>query len=113
MDPIIFFLKERTLPADKKEAHKVRRKSERFWLSLSGVLYKKSFTGPYLKCVHLNSVDAFLYEIHEGICGSYIRGRSLAYRAISQGYWWSCMQADAQKYVRKCEKCQKFTLKIL
>ncbi|XP_028084862.1 uncharacterized protein LOC114285981 [Camellia sinensis] len=38
--------------------------------------------------------------------------RSLAYRAISQGYWWSCMQADAQKYVRRCEKCQKFAHQI-
>lgn len=28
MDPIILFLKERTLPADKKEAHKVQVKSE-------------------------------------------------------------------------------------
>ncbi|CAL5347547.1 unnamed protein product [Camellia sinensis] len=75
-------------------------------------MYKKSFTGPYLKCVHPSSVEAFLYEIHEGICGSHIGGRSLAYRAISQGYWWPCMQADAQKYVRKCEKCQKFAHQI-
>ncbi|XP_028087698.1 uncharacterized protein LOC114288396 [Camellia sinensis] len=57
-------------------------------------------------------VEAFLYEIHEGICGSHTRGRSLAYRAISQGYWWLCMQADAQKYVRRCEKCQKFAHQI-
>lgn len=112
MDPIILFLRDWTLPADKKEAHKVRVKSEQFWLSPSGALYKKSFTGPYLKCVHLSSVEAFLYEIHEGICGSHIGGRSLAYRAISQGYWWPCMQADAQKYVRKCEKCQKFAHQI-
>ena len=112
MDPLILFLRDRTLPADKKEAHKIRVKSERFWLSPSGALYKKSFTGPYLKCVHPNSVEAFLFEIHEGICGSHIGGRSLAYRAISQGYWWPSMQADAQKYVRKCEKCQKFAHQI-
>lgn len=103
MDPIILFLKDRTLPTDKKEAHKVQVKSERFWLSLFGALYKKSFTGPYLKCVHPSSVEAFLYEIYEGICGSHIGERSLAYRAISQGYWWPYMQENAQKYVRKCE----------
>ncbi|GMP87214.1 hypothetical protein CsSME_00039677 [Camellia sinensis var. sinensis] len=112
MDSIIIFLKDQTLLASKKEAHKVRVKSERFWLSSSGALYKKSFTGPYLKCVHPSSVKAFLYEIHEGICDSHIGGRSLAYRTISQGYWWPCMQADAQKYVRKCEKCQKFAHQI-
>ena len=54
-------------------------------------------------------VDDFLYELHEGICGSHIGGRSLAYRAISQGYWWPYMQKDAQVYGRKCEKCQKFS----
>ncbi|XP_028094673.1 uncharacterized protein LOC114294718 [Camellia sinensis] len=101
MDPIIAFLKDRVLPEERKAAHKIRAKSERFWLSPSGALYKKSFTGPYLKCVHPARVETFLYEIHEGICGSHTGGRSLAYRAISQGYWWPCIQADAQKYVRR------------
>ncbi|XP_028068603.1 uncharacterized protein LOC114271192 [Camellia sinensis] len=112
MDPIIAFLKDRILPEEKKAAHKIRAKSERFWLSPSGALYKKSFTGPYLKCVHPTKVEAFLYEIHKGIYGSHTGGRSLAYRATSQGYWWPCMQADAQKYVRRCEKCQKFAHQI-
>ncbi|XP_028061817.1 uncharacterized protein LOC114265248 [Camellia sinensis] len=79
MDPIIAFLKNRILPEEKKAAHKIRAKSERFWLSPSGALYKKSFTGPYLKYVHPTKVEAFLYEIHEGICGSHTGGRSLAY----------------------------------
>uniref|UniRef100_A0A2N9IVM6 Integrase catalytic domain-containing protein n=1 Tax=Fagus sylvatica TaxID=28930 RepID=A0A2N9IVM6_FAGSY len=35
-------------------------------------------------------------------------GRSLAHRAISQGYWWPYMQTDALKYVRECDKCQRF-----
>ncbi|XP_028058479.1 uncharacterized protein LOC114262317 [Camellia sinensis] len=84
MDPIITFLKDRVRPEEKKAANKIRAKSERFWLSPSGALYKKSFTGLLLKCVHPAKVEAFLYEIHEGICGSHIGGRSLAYRAISQ-----------------------------
>ncbi|GMP86243.1 hypothetical protein CsSME_00039087 [Camellia sinensis var. sinensis] len=60
-------------------------------------------------CVHLSKVEAFLFEIHESVCGSHQGGRSLAYQAISQGYWWLYMQADAEKYIKKCEKCQKFT----
>ncbi|XP_028085065.1 uncharacterized protein LOC114286167 [Camellia sinensis] len=67
MDPIIVFLKDRVLPEEKKAANKIRAKSERFWLSSFGALYKKSFTGLYLKCVHLAKVEAFLYEIHKGI----------------------------------------------
>ncbi|GMP30974.1 hypothetical protein CsSME_00005384 [Camellia sinensis var. sinensis] len=91
MDPIILFLKDGILPEEKKEANRIRAKSQRFWLSSSLALYKKSFSGPYLKCVHPSKVEAFLFEIHEGVCGSHQGGRSLAYRAISQGYWWPYM----------------------
>ncbi|KAJ8619484.1 hypothetical protein MRB53_028013 [Persea americana] len=109
MDPIIAYLKDDQLPENRTEARKVRLKATRFWLSPDSKLYRKSFTGPYLQCVHPSKVDDFLYEIHEGVCGSHIGGRSLAYRAISQGYWWPYMQKDAQLYARKCEKCQKFS----
>ncbi|XP_028064931.1 uncharacterized protein LOC114268034 [Camellia sinensis] len=112
MDPVITFLKDKILLKEKKAANKMQAKSERFWLFPSRALYKKSFTGLYLKCAHPDKVEAFLYEVHEGICESHTEGMSLAYRAISQDYWWPCMQADAQKYVRKCEKCQKFAHQI-
>ncbi|GMQ07790.1 hypothetical protein CsSME_00051838 [Camellia sinensis var. sinensis] len=106
MDLIIVFLKDGILPEKKKEANKIRVKSQRFWLFPSLALYRKSFTGPYLKCVHPSKVEAFLFEIHEGICGSHQGGRSLAYRAISQGYWWPYMQANSEKYAKRgfCEE---------
>uniref|UniRef100_A0A2N9J0D1 Reverse transcriptase n=1 Tax=Fagus sylvatica TaxID=28930 RepID=A0A2N9J0D1_FAGSY len=31
---------------------------------------------------------------------------------MSQGYWWPFMQSDAVRYVRKCDKCQRFAPKI-
>ena len=71
MDPIIAFLKDGVLSEEKKEANKIRAKSQRFWLSPSMSLYKKSFSSPYLKCVYLSKVEAFLFEIHEGVCGSH------------------------------------------
>lgn len=64
MDPIITFLKDRVLLIEKKEANKIRVKSERFWLSPPCTLYKKSFTGPYLKCIHPSKVEAFFFETH-------------------------------------------------
>uniref|UniRef100_A0A2N9GXW1 Integrase catalytic domain-containing protein n=1 Tax=Fagus sylvatica TaxID=28930 RepID=A0A2N9GXW1_FAGSY len=48
----------------------------------------------------------------KGICGSHTGGRSLAHRAMSQGYWWPYMQSDVVRYVRKCDKCQRFAPKI-
>uniref|UniRef100_A0A2N9FCI3 Uncharacterized protein n=1 Tax=Fagus sylvatica TaxID=28930 RepID=A0A2N9FCI3_FAGSY len=38
--------------------------------------------------------------------------RSLAHRALTQGYWWRYMQKDTVNYVRKCDKCQRFSLSV-
>uniref|UniRef100_A0A2N9FB44 Integrase catalytic domain-containing protein n=1 Tax=Fagus sylvatica TaxID=28930 RepID=A0A2N9FB44_FAGSY len=108
MDPILNYLTKDVLPADQKEAAKIRRDATRYWVSREGKLYKKSYTGPYLLCVHPDLVPDLLYEIHEGVCGGHTGGRSLAHRAIGQGYWWPYMQKDAAQYVRRCEKCQLF-----
>ena len=86
MDSIIRFLKEDILPEEKIETDKVRRKATSYWLSEDHKLYKRSFSGPYLLCVHPELTDLLLEEMHERICGSHTRGRSLAHRAITQGY---------------------------
>ncbi|XP_057464946.1 uncharacterized protein LOC130754714 [Actinidia eriantha] len=86
MDPIVKYLRTDELPDDKKEAHRIRIKAARFWISPSGELYKKSYQGPYLLCVHPSLIEDVLYEIHEGICGLHSGGRSLAHRALTQGY---------------------------
>ena len=110
MDPTLSYLRGDKLPEDKKEAKMIKRKAPRYWVSKEGLLYRRSFTGPYLLCVHPEKVEDLLFEIHEGICGSHTGGRFLAHRAISQGYWWPYMQADALRYVRECDKCQRFAL---
>ena len=87
----ILFLKEDILPEGKSEANKVRRKASQFWLSENQKLYKRSFSGLYLLCVHPEAVKLLLEELHEGICGSHTGGRSLSHKALTQGYWWSNM----------------------
>ena len=112
MDSIIRFLREDILPEEKIEADKIRRKATNYWLSEDHKLYKRSFSGPYLLCVHHELTESLLEELHEGICGSHTGGRSLAHRAIIQGYWWPNMQREALEYVRKCDQCQRFAPSI-
>ena len=83
MDSIIQFLKKDILPEERIKADKVRRKATRYWLSENQKLYKCSFSGPYLLCVHPDLTESLLEELHEGICGSHIGSRSLAHRAIT------------------------------
>ena len=91
MNSIVLFLKEDVLPEDKSKAKKVRRKASQFWRSENQKLYKRSFSGPYLLCIHPEVVELLLEELHEGICGSHTGGRSLSHRVFTQGYWWPNM----------------------
>ena len=83
MDSIVFFLKEDVLPEEKSKAEKVRRKAPRFWLSKDQKLYKRSFSNPYLLCIHPKVVELLLEELHEGIYGSNIGGRYLSHKALT------------------------------
>ena len=83
MDPISLYLERDILPEEKSEAEKVRRKAPRFWLSEDRNLYKRSFSGPYLLCVHLEASKSLLEELHEGVCGSHTKGRFLSHQAIT------------------------------
>jgi hypothetical protein len=112
MSPILAYLKDDVLPEDRKEADRIRRIAPRYWVSKEGHLYRRSYTEPYLRCVHPDTVQDLLWEIHEGVCGGYTGGRSLAHRAIGQRYWWPYMQKDATQYVKKCDKGQRFAPSI-
>ena len=95
MDSILLFLKEDVLPEDKSKVEKVWRKALRFWLFEDQQLYKRSFFGPYLLCIHPEVIELLLEELHEGIYGSHTGGRSLSHRALTQGYWLLNIQKEA------------------
>ncbi|KAK3027704.1 hypothetical protein RJ639_042211 [Escallonia herrerae] len=73
-----------------------------------GVLYKKSFSFPYIKCLSPREVNYTLREVHEGICGQHLGRRNLAHKILRQGYYWPGMQKDAVSFMRRCDQCQKF-----
>ena len=108
MDSIMLFLKKDILPEEKSKADKMRRKAPWFQLSEDQKLYKRSFSRPYLLCIHPEASELLLEELHEGIWGSHIGDRSLSHRAFTQEYWWPNMQKEVQEYVKKCDQCQRF-----
>lgn len=85
-DEIKRYLQEGTLPEDTKHAHKIQVQTARFTL-IGQELYKRSFTGPYLRCLTQPESQYVLSELHEGVCGNHSGGRTLAHRAHSQGYY--------------------------
>uniref|UniRef100_A0A2N9F8I3 Integrase catalytic domain-containing protein n=1 Tax=Fagus sylvatica TaxID=28930 RepID=A0A2N9F8I3_FAGSY len=107
MLPIIRYLKEGTLPADRAEAHKLRIRASRFQL-LGGILYKMGFSRPYLRCLSPEEVNYVIREVHEGVCGNHSGVRSLAHKLTRVGYYWPSFLHDATQFVKACDKCQCF-----
>ena len=105
---VVSYLKDGTLPNDKKVARKLKVQAARFVLT-KDVLYKKDFSQPYLRCLNSEEADYVIREVHEGICGNHSGSRSLVHKLIRVGYYWPTMQKDAQTYVKACDKCQRFS----
>ena len=109
MDPITLYLSTGQLPTERNKAYKLQIQAARFSL-IDGKLFKRSFDGPYLKCLTPEQSQYVLAELHEGICGNHPGDRTLAHRAHTQGYYWPTMKADAAYYTRKCDRCQRLAL---
>ncbi|XP_058217932.1 uncharacterized protein LOC131328958 [Rhododendron vialii] len=107
LDPMIDYLKNQVLPPNKREAYKLRCRAANFFLDPNDNLYRRTFTGPDLRVVHDDLVPAVLEELHSGSCGAHSGGRSLAQRALTQGYWWPKMVKQSEEYVKQCVQCQK------
>ncbi|GAB2298134.1 hypothetical protein Dimus_038516 [Dionaea muscipula] len=111
MTPIRDFLTDRTVPADKMEARKLRIRAASFRL-INGVLYKQLYQYPCARCLVASEAQYVLKEVHEGACGGHQAGAALARKIRLQGYYWPNLRAEAEEYVRRCEPCQKHAKKV-
>ncbi|XP_050207805.1 uncharacterized protein LOC126657193 [Mercurialis annua] len=106
MQGIAHYLMDGTLPENRDKAYKILRQAP-YYAFLDGVLYRKSFTHPWSRCLTAEEGEYVLREIHEGICGAHIAPRMLAKKAVLQGYYWPLMVKQAEEIVKKCENCQR------
>ncbi|GJV71483.1 reverse transcriptase domain-containing protein [Tanacetum coccineum] len=105
MTPIAEYLRDGTLPDDKKEASKLRIKARQYEL-VEGVLYRRSFLTPWLRCVGPLQADYVIREIQEGSCSMHAGPRSVVAKAMRLGYYWPTMHRDAREMIRACNDCQ-------
>ncbi|KAI0489255.1 hypothetical protein KFK09_029097 [Dendrobium nobile] len=105
IDPILSFLQEGVLPEDPTTAIRLRRQAANFTV-IGGELYKRAFSGPYLKCLPPSEADYALREVHSGICGEHLGGRALANKILRQGFYWPTIKQDALEFTKKCNNCQ-------
>ncbi|GJV53366.1 reverse transcriptase domain-containing protein [Tanacetum coccineum] len=105
LTPIYEYLTEEILPEEKRKARAIRCKAGRYAVT-NGILYKKSFLGPWLRCVGQLQENYVLREIHEGSCSMHAGLRSVVAKALRSGYYWPTMHIDARNLIRECSSCQ-------
>lgn len=105
---IIEFLKMGSLPINRGKARKLKLQANQYTL-IGDILYKRSFTMPYLRCLSPAEADYAMREIHEGICINHLGSQSLVHKLVRARYYWPTMHAKSANFVRKCDSCQRFT----
>ena len=70
---------------------------------MNGVLYRSSFLRRYLRCLPWGEAVLVMEQVHQGVCGMHIKGRTLCYRIITQGYYWPTMKHDLEAFVCNCD----------
>ncbi|GKV04877.1 hypothetical protein SLEP1_g16974 [Rubroshorea leprosula] len=103
--PLIDYLHSGELPKDPSAAKLIKRRAAHFTL-LDNKLYKRAASMPLLRCLTPYEAEYAVREVHEGVCGTHIGGRTLARKLLRHGYYWPTMVEDTQSYVKKCPTCQ-------
>ncbi|GKV49226.1 hypothetical protein SLEP1_g55988 [Rubroshorea leprosula] len=95
--PLIDYLHSGELPEDPSAAKLIKRRAAHFTL-LDNQLYKRAASIPLLRCLTPYEAEYAVREVHEGVCGTHIGGRTSAQKLLRHGYYWPTMVEDAQKY---------------
>ncbi|XP_074355937.1 uncharacterized protein LOC141695599 [Apium graveolens] len=86
MTPIHNYIQTGAVPEDKLQARRLRYQAAKY-VEYDGVLYKRGFNQPLLRCVDMEEGNYILREVHKGICGNHSGGGSLALKVLRQGYY--------------------------
>ncbi|GKV39439.1 hypothetical protein SLEP1_g47204 [Rubroshorea leprosula] len=103
--PLTNYLQSGELPEDMSAAKVIKHRATHFTL-INNQLYKRAASMPLLRCLTPYEAKYAVREVHEGVCGTHIGGKTLAQKLLRHGYYWPTMVEDAQDYVKKCPTCQ-------
>lgn len=86
MDLVLSYIQDGSLPTDQKQVRKLKCQAGKYML-LDVILYCRGFTLPLLRSLDDGEVNYVLREIHEGIYGNHCGARTLAFKALGDGYF--------------------------
>jgi hypothetical protein len=76
-------------------------------------LFRRSDDGLLLRCVNDDEAQKIIYEIRGSSTsfihiGGHFSAKATTFKIIRNGYYWPFIFRDSYKFVRSCDKCQKF-----
>ncbi|GJS27219.1 hypothetical protein Tco_0487839 [Tanacetum coccineum] len=99
---------EGIVPSDKNKARSLRAKISQYVIE-SGVLSKKGYLVPMLRCVGPLQANYIIREIHMGSCGMHIGPRVVVRKAMRDKVYWPTMNANAKRRGKtNVTQCSKF-----
>ena len=107
VDLIFEYLMEGKIPENKNKARRIKYQATRYTI-MSGKLYRRGYAMPYLRCLQPDEAEYVMRQIYEGVCNNHLGKRSLAQKALRQGYYSPTMQKNSAELVQRYDKCQRF-----
>ncbi|KAK9911758.1 hypothetical protein M0R45_035649 [Rubus argutus] len=89
-DLYLAFLIEGTLPANTKDAYRLRNAAKKYFVDGES-LYRKGYNGEPLTCLGPAESQQVLQEVHAGECGEHQGKRKLHRPLLNMGYYWPTM----------------------
>ncbi|GJS46392.1 reverse transcriptase domain-containing protein [Tanacetum coccineum] len=108
MTPIRNYLEKGRLPKDPVDARTLMEKIRNYTME-DGVLYRKSYLVPLMRCIGPLQANYVIREVHMGSYGMHDGPRQVVAKAMNLGYYWPSMHRDARELIRACDDCQAHT----
>ncbi|XP_071727723.1 uncharacterized protein [Rutidosis leptorrhynchoides] len=81
--PYVKYLQDETLLTDAMEARRIRVSAPHYVLE-NGILYRKSFSGPNLRCLTPQQAIDVVKEMHEGLCAQHSGYRTIRHGTVQR-----------------------------
>ncbi|GJU12335.1 reverse transcriptase domain-containing protein [Tanacetum coccineum] len=97
--------RERMLQQDLVDARSLMENIGNYTME-DGVLYRKSYLVPLMRCVGPLQANYVIREVYMGSCEMHDELRQVVAKAMNLGYYWPSMHRDARELIRACDDCQ-------
>jgi ribonuclease HI len=106
---IVQFLQTLSVPSDltKTQRRALKLRAVNFCIT-DNLLFWKNPIGLLLRCVNQEEAAKVMNEFHNSECGGHHYWKTTAHKILRSGYYWPSLFSDVYKFVKVCDKCQRF-----